>query len=49
MYNTIMKNVIKIKYRGRHVTAGDISFIKELISKNPVVGRCELSRQICQG
>lgn len=42
----IMKSIIK--YRGRHVTAGDISFIKELISKNPVVGRCELSRQICQ-
>jgi hypothetical protein len=41
-----MKSVIK--YRGRHVTAEDIGFIKELISKNPVIGRCELSRQICQ-
>lgn len=46
VYNLIMKNVIK--YRGRHVTAEDIEFIKKLISKNPVIGRCELSRQICQ-
>ena len=37
-----------IKYRGRHVTAQDIGFIKSLISKDPLIGRCELSRQICQ-
>jgi len=37
-----------IKYRGRHVTAGDIHFINGLISKDPVIGRCELSRQICR-
>ncbi len=37
-----------LKYRGRHVTAEDIGLIKELISKNPLIGRCELSRQICQ-
>jgi hypothetical protein len=46
VYNRFMKNVIK--YRGRHVTAEDIGFIKELISKNQLIGRCELSRQICQ-
>jgi len=37
-----------IKYRGRHVAAGDIGFIKELISKDPVIGRCELSRRVCR-
>lgn len=37
-----------LKYRGHHITAEDIEFIKKLISKNPVIGRCELSRQICQ-
>lgn len=41
-----MKSVMK--YRGRQVTAEDIGLIKELISKNPTIGRCELSRQICR-
>jgi hypothetical protein len=41
-----MKSVIK--YRGRHVSVEDIGFIKELISKNPAIGRCELSRHLCQ-
>ena len=46
MLYPIMNSILK--YRGRYVTAEDIGFIKELISKNPVIGRCELSRQICQ-
>jgi hypothetical protein len=46
MKRTNMNSIIK--YRGRHVTAEDIGLIKELISKNPLIGRCELSRQICQ-
>ncbi len=46
MKKTNMNSIIK--YRGRHVAAEDIGLIKELISKNPVIGRCELSRQICQ-
>jgi hypothetical protein len=37
-----------LKYRGRPVTEEDISFIKDLISKKPDIGRCELSRQVCQ-
>jgi hypothetical protein len=44
-----MNSILSIlKYRGRHVTTGEISFIKGLISRNPAIGRCELSRQICQ-
>jgi len=46
LYNPIMNSIIK--YRGRHVSAGDIHFINGLISKDPVIGRCELSRQICR-
>lgn len=41
-----MKTILK--YRGRSVTQNDISFIKRLISKDPNVGRCELSRQVCR-
>lgn len=37
-----------LKYRNRPITEDDISFIKDLISKRPDIGRCELSRQICQ-
>ena len=49
LYNPIMNSMNTIlKYRGRHVTAEDIGFINKLISNNPVIGRCELSRQICQ-
>ena len=46
LYNPIMDSILK--YRGRHVTAGELRFIKELIAKNPLIGRCELSRQICR-
>ena len=41
-----MKTILK--YRGRKVSQNDISFIKRLISKDPNIGRCELSRQICR-
>jgi hypothetical protein len=41
-----MKTILK--YRGRNVSQKDISFIKDLISKEPTVGRCELSRQVCR-
>jgi hypothetical protein len=36
------------KYRGRTVTTPDIAFIGELIAANPKVGRCALSRQLCE-
>jgi hypothetical protein len=41
-----MKTILK--YRGRNVTQNDISFIKRLISKDPNIGRCDLSRQVCR-
>ncbi|MHA2389866.1 MAG: DUF4338 domain-containing protein [Candidatus Hodarchaeales archaeon] len=41
-----MKTILK--YRGRNVSQKDISFIKDLISQEPTVGRCELSRQVCR-
>lgn len=37
-----------LKYRGRNVNRDDISYIKSLISKEPNIGRCELSRQVCR-
>jgi hypothetical protein len=40
-----MKTILK--YRGRNVSQKDIAFIKGLISKEPTVGRCEISRQVC--
>jgi len=39
---------IILKYRGRNVSQKDIFFIKDLISQEPTVGRCELSRQVCR-
>ncbi len=43
-----MKTEIILKYRGRAVNQDEISFIKGLISKEPDIGRCELSRQVCR-
>ncbi len=57
LYNLTMENENEnennsensvIKYRGRRITAEDIDFIKELISIDPLIGRCELSRKICR-
>jgi hypothetical protein len=36
------------KYRGRAVSDADIGLIRELIAGNPEVGRCGLSRRICE-
>ena len=43
-----MKTKTILKYRGRNVTQDDIFYIKSLISKEPNIGRCELSRQVCR-
>src|SRR5438128_9363062 len=36
------------KYRGRAVSVGEIGFIRELIATDPEVGRCALSRLLCE-
>jgi hypothetical protein len=38
----------KLKYRGREVTDGDITFIEELISRNPGASRRALSAMLCE-
>lgn len=48
VYNVRMKIQTILKYRGRIVNRDDVSFIKSLISKEPDIGRCELSRQVCR-
>src|SRR6266571_1695254 len=35
-------------YRGRAVSAADIVFIRELIAAGPEIGRCSLSRLLCE-
>jgi Domain of unknown function (DUF4338) len=35
-------------YRGRAVSDADIAFIRELIAAGPKMGRCSLSRQLCE-
>ncbi len=35
-------------YRKRQITTDDVQFIRNLISKNPTIGRCKLSREICR-
>ena len=35
-------------YRKRQVTTNDLEFIRNLIAKQPDIGRCELSRQVCR-
>lgn len=35
-------------YRKRQVTSDDVQFIRNLIAKQPDIGRCELSRQVCK-
>ena len=35
-------------YRKRHITSDDVEFIRDLIVKQPDIGRCELSRQVCR-
>ena len=37
-----------LNYRGRSITFGDISFIRELIATNPDDNRTALSRRICK-
>ena len=42
-----MENAL-LKYRGRFVTASDVTFIKELITRHPGASRCRLSKLLCQ-
>ena len=35
-------------YRKRQITTDDVQLIRNLIAKNPTIGRCKLSRQICR-
>ena len=35
-------------YRKRQVTTDDVQFVRNLIAEQPTIGRCELSRQVCQ-
>lgn len=39
---------LEIKYRGRVVSARDVDFIKNLISRNPNLSRRALSQQLCK-
>jgi hypothetical protein len=39
---------VKRKYRGREVTADDITFIRHLIAKEPGASRRALSKQLCE-
>ena len=39
---------VKLRYRGREVTDGDITFIAELIAKNPCASRRALSKMLCE-
>jgi hypothetical protein len=36
------------KYRGRAISAADITFIRELIAAQPEAGRCAISRRVCE-
>jgi hypothetical protein len=36
------------RYRGRTITAADLTFIHELIAAHPQASRCELSRRLCE-
>jgi hypothetical protein len=36
------------KYQGKQITANDIEFIKNLISKNPHTSRRQLSKKLCE-
>ena len=36
------------KYRGRHVTEGDVAFIRELIAAHPTASRRGLSAELCR-
>jgi len=35
-------------YRKRPITIDDVQFVRNLIAKQPAIGRCELSRQVCR-
>ena len=35
-------------YRKRQITTDDVQFVRNLIAKQPTIGRCELSRQVCR-
>lgn len=39
---------VKLKYRGRAVTATDIAFIRELIARHPEASRRALSKLLCE-
>ena len=35
-------------YRKRQIITNDVQLIRNLIAKDPTIGRCKLSRQICR-
>lgn len=39
---------VKLKYRGREVTAADVAFIQQLIDAHPALSRRALSRKLCE-
>ena len=39
---------VKLKFRGREVTREDVTFIRELIGRNPTASRKALSRKLCE-
>ena len=39
---------VKLKYRGREITASDIAFIQALIAEHPEASRRALSRKLCE-
>ena len=39
---------VKLKYRGREVTDGDITFIQKLIAQHPEASRRQLSKLLCE-
>ena len=39
---------VKLRYRGRELTDGDITFVEELIAKNPGASRRALSKMLCE-
>ncbi len=39
---------VKLRYRGRAVTASDVVFIRELIARHPEASRRALSKRLCE-
>lgn len=43
-----MEEEVKLRYRGRHITASDIESIRELIARHPTASRRRLSALLCE-